>query len=344
MARAVVYDRTGTSDVLRMIDRPIAMPGAGEVLVRVHVSGVNPTDWKSRVGDVPGEATPFALMVPNQDGAGVIEAVGDGVVDRAVGQRVWLWECMWQRADGTAQDYVVVPARQAVPLPDDVALDCGASLGIPALTAHRCLTTSQLDVHRLHPGALTGARVLVVGGAGAVGHATIQLAKWSGAQVLATVSSDAKAQLVRRAGADHVVNYRDAVQGDAVRDIWTEGADIVVDVAPVMNNGDYPKWVASSGTVAIYAFGGGELFTFPVQSHFMTNTRFQFVLVYTVSKRAKDDAVADVSAAAAQGALPVGDNVGLPLTRFTLDNTAAAHDAVQAGAVGKVLIDLVESA
>ena len=138
--RAVVYAQTGESDVLHLVDRPMPEPGDGEVRVRVSVSGVNPTDWKARRGGVAGELVDPAA-VPNQDGAGTVDAVGEGVDPARVGQRVWLWEAAWQRVNGTAQEYVVLPARQAVPLADGASFDVGASLGIPALTAHICLTS-----------------------------------------------------------------------------------------------------------------------------------------------------------------------------------------------------------
>ena len=214
--KAIAHEVTGGSDVLKLVDRPVPEPGAGEVRVKIAVSGVNPTDWKSRQGREPGQPLPFPEVVPNQDGSGVIDAVGPGVDASRVGERVWLWESAWQRPGGTAQQYVVLPGRQAVPLPGYVSFDVGASLGIPAMTAHRCLTVGEARPDHLGPGALTGRTVLVAGGAGAVGHAAIQLARWSGARVVTTVSGQAKGQLASAAGAHHVVNYR--TQDAAARD------------------------------------------------------------------------------------------------------------------------------
>src|SRR5882672_6382876 len=179
--KAVVYSQGGGPDVLRLVERPVSDPGPGEVRVRVRVSGVNPTDWKMRYGG-SGGALPFGELVPNQDGAGTIDAVGAGVEEARIGERVWVWEAAWHRAGGTAQEYVVLPERQVVRLPDGISFDVGASLGIPALTAHRCLTVSELGPTRLGPGVLAGQTVLVAGGAGAVGHAAIQLAGWAGAR------------------------------------------------------------------------------------------------------------------------------------------------------------------
>jgi NADPH2:quinone reductase len=222
--KAIVYRSTGGPDVLELVERPIPEPGPGEVRVRVRMSGVNPTDWKARRGSRGG--TEGVAQVPNQDGAGVVDAAGEGV-DRAarVGRRVWIWEAAWQRPEGTAQEYVTLPLRLAVPMPDDLSFELGASLGIPALTAHRCLTLAEGGPERLAPGALAGRTVLVAGGAGAVGNAAIQLARWAGATVLSTVSGPEKAALARAAGAQHVVNYRAGETAAAIRALAPGGVD-----------------------------------------------------------------------------------------------------------------------
>jgi NADPH:quinone reductase len=335
--RAVVYSETGGPEVLRLVDRDVPEPGAGEVRVRVSVSGVNPTDWKARSR---GDAPPFPEVVPNQDGAGTIDAVGEGVDPSRVGERVWLWEAAWQRPGGTAQEYVVLPERQAVALPDAASFDLGASLGIPALSAHRCLTVREGGPERLRPGALGGRTVLVAGGAGAVGHAAIQLAGWAGAHVIATVSSASKAQLALAAGADHVVDYRRSDAAAEISQLAPDGVSAVVEVAPGANAALDSAVLASNGTVAAYANERGGDVALPVRELMPRNVRYQFVLVYTVPAAAKEHAVADVAAAVADGALPVGEEAGLPLHRYPLEQTAAAHAAVEGGAVGKVLIDV----
>jgi NADPH:quinone reductase len=337
--RAIVYSEAGGPDVLRLVERPIPEPALGEVRVAVAVSGVNPTDWRARRGSASGRL-PYPEVVPNQDGAGTIDAVGPGVAHSRVGERVWLWEATWQRANGTAQEYVILPERQAVRLDDGVSFDVGASLGIPALTAHRCLTVSEPGPRRLVPGALARQTVLVAGGAGAVGHAAIQLARWAGARVIATVSSDEKASLARGGGADEVVNYRSGEAVDELRRIAPDGVDVVVEVAPAANAGLDLAALAPSGTVAVYSTGSGEGLELSTWELMRRNVRYQFVLVYTVPTAAKVQAVADVASAAADGALAVGVDAGLPLHRFPLERTADAHAAVEAGAVGKVLIDL----
>jgi NADPH2:quinone reductase len=338
--KSVVYSHTGDVSVLRLVDRDMTEPAPGEVRVRIVVSGVNPTDWKSRLGSGDRAAPPFPEVTPNQDGAGVIDALGDGVVDLAVGDRVWVFLAGHQRPTGTAQEYTNLPADRVVRLPADTSFDIGASLGVPAMTAHRALTVSEDGPARLHPGALAGEVVLVAGGAGAVGHAAIQLARWAGATVVATVSGPAKANLATAAGAHHVINYRDQDVAAAIEKVAPDGVDLVVEVAAAANSQLNIDVAKPRATIAIYANDGGGEFKLPVRQNMIKNTRYQFVLLYTVGDAALTAAVEDITLALVDGALPVGEDAGLPLHRFPLANTADAHQAVQDGAVGKVLIDL----
>lgn len=335
--KAIVYTEGGGPEVLRLTERPVPQPGPGEVRVRVEVSGVNPTDWKSRRGGPPATV---AQQVPNQDGAGVVDAVGEGVDPGRTGERVWLWEAAWQRADGTAQEYVTLPEAHAVPLPASASFDLGAALGIPAMTAHRALTVAEHGPSRLEPGALDGRTVLVAGGAGAVGQAAIQLARWAGALVVATVSSPSKADLARAAGAHHVVDYRGSDAVAEIRKAAPGGVDIVVEVSVAQNTALDLAVLAPGGVVAYYADNGGTEFTLPVRETFARNLRWQGVLVYTMPDAAKAEAVAAVTAALGDGALRVGEDAGLPLHRFPLERTGDAHAAVEGGAVGKVLVDV----
>ena len=334
--RAISYSQPGGPDVLQLVDRPTPEPGPGEVLVRLAFSGVNPTDWKSRSGTQPGPGG----QVPNQDGAGTVEAVGQGVDPVLVGERVWIWEAAWQRPHGTAAEHTVVPARQTVLLGPDPSFQLGASLGIPFLTAHRCLTVAESLPDRLAPGSLNGRTVLVQGGAGAVGNAAIQLARWAEATVITTVSTPQKAQLAAAAGASHVINYRQQDVVAEVRKIAPKGVDAIVEVAPAANAAIDAQVVAMHGSIAMYANDGGDEVTVPIRSQMGPNARWQFVLVYTEPTRAKDIAVEDVNAAVLDGAVRVGEDAGLPLHVFPLAETAAAHQAVEDGAVGKVLIDV----
>jgi len=338
--RAIAYSQTGDSSVLGVVERDVTEPGPGEVRVRIVVSGVNPTDWKARAGGRPGTPTPFPEVVPNQDGAGIVDAVGAEVTRLAVGDRVWVFLAAHARPTGTAQEYALLPAERVVRLPDAASFDIGASLGVPAMTAHRALTVADGGPDRLAPGALDGRTVLVAGGAGAVGHAAIQLARWSGARVITTVSSPGKAALATAAGAHHVVNYREADAAEAIRELAPDGVDQVVEVSPARNAELNARVLANHGTVAVYATDGGAEMTLDVRHHFALNVRYQFLLLYTVGDAALAAAAEDLDRALADGALDVGEAAGLPLTRFPLERTAEAHDAVEAGTVGKVLIDV----
>jgi NADPH2:quinone reductase len=337
--KAIVYTQHGGTDVLTLAEWPVPEPGVGEVRVRVRVSGVNPTDWKTRQGlTAVGE---LAEQVPNQDGSGVIDAVGEGVNPARVGERVWLWLAAYGRPHGgTAQEYVLLPERNAVALPDDASYELGAALGVPALTAHRCLTVADGGPTRLAPGTLEGRTVLVAGGAGAVGNVAIQLARWAGATVVTTVSGPRKAGLAKAAGAHHVVNYRDEDAAQQIREIAPDGVGIVVEVSPADNAELDVAVAAPNAVVAFYANNGGDAITLPVRASMAPNLRWQGVLLYTVPDDAVANGIADVSAAVADGALRVGEEAGLPLHRYPLDKTGEAHAAVEGKTVGKVLVEV----
>jgi NADPH:quinone reductase len=278
---------------------------------------VNPTDWKARSAGAE-------LQVPNQDGAGVIESVGPGVDASRVGERVWIYFAAWQRRWGTAAEYCVVPSEQAVAF--DGAFELGASLGIPALTAYHCLFAD---------GPITGKTVLVQGGAGAVGHAAIELAKWAGARVVATVSSMEKAELARAAGADAVAHYNTDDYALSMQSFLPDGADRIVEVNLVANLSDDLGFVAPHAVISSYAAGPDDFANVPVRALMTPNIVLRFVLVYTIPRDALKAAVEGVSRALEVGALTT-----LPVHRFSLDRAAEAHDAVQGGAVGKVVIDI----
>ena len=318
--RAALYDRHGAaSDVLRVTDVDRPEPGPGEVRVKIEYSGVNPTDWKSRSGMT---ARPFeGFQIPHHDGAGVIDAVGDGVDPGRVGQRVWVWMAASGRKWGTAAQWSVVPEWAAVPLPHGASAELGASLGVPALTAHRCLFAD---------GPITGKTVLVAGGAGAVGHFAIELAKRAGARVVTTVSGPAKAEIAGKAGADLVVNYREPGAVEAIKSFGT--VDRVIEVALGANLALDLAVIAPNGHIVTYAAEPADP-VLPVRACMTANVVLRFILLYGVPPDALRQAVRDVSATVAEGAL-----TELPVHRFGLDDVAAAHDAVEAGAVGKVLV------
>jgi NADPH2:quinone reductase len=339
--RAITYTQTGDPGVLSEVDRPQADPGPGEVRVRIHRSGVNPTDWKSRAGAGAGNPVD-PPQVPNQDGSGVVDAVGEGVEDALLGLRVWVWESAYQRPEGTAQEFALVSRHNLALLPDSASFDLGASLGVPFLTAHRALTVTEGGPLRLGPGTLQGRTVLVSGGAGAVGNAAIQLARWSDALVITTVSSPEKAHLAARAGADHVIDYHQQDVVAEVRKIAPHGVDTIVEVAAAANAEIDAGVIGLHGSVAVYADDGGSPLSLPVRPLMMPNARWQFVLVYTAPADWKARAVDDVSAAVLDGAVRVGEDAGLPLHHFPLEHTAEAHAAVESGVVGKVLVDVTD--
>ena len=281
---------------------------------------MNPTDVKARAGTTARPIDGF--QIPHQDGAGVIEAVGAEVDPARVGERVWLWLAAHRRRWGTAAEYTVVPSRQAVPLPGETSFELGASLGVPAMTAHRCLFAD---------GPVAGKTVLVAGGAGAVGHFSIELAKWAGARVVTTVSGPEKASLAEQAGADLVVNYRDKNAIGRLK-AFAQVADRVIEVALGANLA-LDLAVAGPSTVVIgYAADGADP-VLPVRACMTANVTLRFVLLYGVPDPALDAAVVDVTAALAAGAL-----TELPIRRFPLSEIAAAHEAAERGAVGKVIV------
>ncbi|HUJ07573.1 MAG TPA: NADPH:quinone reductase [Streptosporangiaceae bacterium] len=318
--RAALYESYGPSgEVLRVADIDRPEPGPGEVRVRIELSGVNPTDWKSRSGSTPRPIDGF--QIPHHDGAGVIDAVGEGVSQDRVGQRVWTWMAAAGRKWGTAAQWSVLPARQAVPLSDGISAELGASLGVPAMTAYRCLFAD---------GPVTGKTVLVAGGAGAVGHFAIELAKYAGARVVTTVSGPDKAELAARAGADLVVNYRDPRAADQIAEFGPVdrvvelalGANLSLDLAVIVPGAEIVTYAAEPSDPAL-----------PVRACMNANVVLRFVLLYGVPADAMDRAVTEITAALTAGAL-----TELPVHRFGLDDVVAAQDAVQGGAVGKVLV------
>ncbi|MEU8194369.1 NADPH:quinone reductase [Microbispora amethystogenes] len=336
--KAIVYRDNGGPGVLRLVDRDLPAPGPGEVRVRVAVSGVNPADLQARSGLTGPQR--FPEVTPHLDGAGVVDAVGEGVDRSRIGQRVWLFMAAAGRPTGTAAEFTVVPADQAVLLPDKTGFDVGAALGVPALTAHRALTVAEDGPRRLRPGALDGRVVLAAGGAGAVGHAVIQLARWAGATVISTVSGPTKARLATAAGAHHVVDYREGDPAAEIRTVAPDGVDIVAEVALGANLALDLAVLRTRGTISTYANDGGKPVELNVPRNMVLNTRLQFLVLYTAGAAARAAAAEDVAAAVRDGALPVGEEHGLPLIRFPLDRTADAHRAVEHGVVGKVLVDV----
>ena len=323
LMKAATYEGHGSaSEVLRVAEIERPEPGPGQVRVRMRLSGVNPTDWKARAGATPRPIDGF--QIPHHDGAGVIDAVGEGVDADRVGQRVWTFLAASGNRWGTAAQWSVLPSRQAVPLPDGASDELGACLGVPAMTAHRCLFAD---------GSVNGKNALVAGGAGAVGHFAIELAKFSGARVATTVSGPRKAELAKQAGADLVVNYHDADAVDKLRAFAAE-MDRIVEIALGAN---LELDLALSGPrthVVDYAAEAADP-VLPVRKCMTANVALRFVLLYGVPAEALDHAAADITKALQAGAL-----TPLPIIQFPLEQIAAAHEAVERGAVGKVVIEI----
>jgi NADPH2:quinone reductase len=324
--RAALYRQTGPSSVLSVEELAVPEPGPGEVRVRIALSGVNPTDWKSRSGATSAGPPAHGFQVPHHDGAGEVDAIGPGVLDRRVGQRVWVYlAAAFGNCWGTAADYCVVPVERTVPLPDGARFELGASLGVPAVTAAHCLGLGH------GRSAVAGANVLVAGGAGAVGHFAIELAKHAGARVAATVSTEEKAELARAAGADLVVNYRQPGAADQLK-AFAPKMDRIVEVA-LGANIDLDLAVAGPGTIiSVYASEARDPVV-PTRRFMNANAALHYLLLYGVPKEELAEAVAWTSSALAAGML-----TELPVHRFSLEEVAAAQDAVEHGVVGKVLL------
>ena len=322
--KAVWYEQNGPADVLQVGEMADPEPGHGEVKVRVISSGVNPSDWKRRQGLT--RRIDFPRVIPNQDGAGIIEQVGEGVPASRVGERVWLFEAQNNRPFGSAAEYTVQPAGHAVLLPGNTTFTEGACLGVPAMTAHRCVFAD---------GPVDGKTVLVTGGAGAVGNYAVQLAKLAGANVISTVSSDHKARIAVEAGADHTVNYRSEDVAQRVSDITGgAGVDLIVEVDFAANFQVSREILAPNSTLSIYAAGTAAQPPVPLGFR-SSNVNVRFVLVYDMPEPAKDAAVKDINEL-----LEAGKLTHLLGPRFPLEAAADAHRAVEGAAIGNVTIDV----
>lgn len=331
--KAVFNTARGTArDTLALKEVDLPSPGAGEVLVAMRASGVNPSDVKLRSG-AQGPMIADQVLVHN-DGAGVIEAVGEGVGPARVGQHVWMYNInrsadgLGQGPLGTAAQYAIIPAHLAVELPEEASFEAGACLGVPAMTAHRAL---------MWAGPVAGRTVLVTGGAGAVGHSAIQIAKAKGARVIATVSNDIKAEIAREAGADEVLNYKATALLDQLLDlVGNGGIDHVVDVDIAAHMEIYPQILKINGSVGAYASASNLTPALPFYPLAFRNIQLQPVFVYSMSDAAKAEAIKDINALLTSGQLsPRIDR------RFALEDIAVAHETVEAGSLlGNAVVTL----
>lgn len=326
--RAVGYGAFGApQDVLTPADIAMPEPAAGEVRVALGFSGVNPSDAKARSGSRPGiTKPPFDLVIPHSDGSGVIDAVGEGVDAGRIGQRVWIWNGQWQRAFGTAAEAICLPSDQAVTVPQGVSLEHGATLGIPGLTAAHAVFGG---------GDVTGQVLLISGGAGAVGHNAVQLAKWGGATVIATASPSAF-ERVRAAGADLVLDYRAPDLAAQIMALAPGGIDRGVEVEFGVNAPLLAEVMRANGTIAAYGSQKDMTPALPFGPMLFKALTIDIVLIYILPKPERDAAIARLHDALQAGALvPAVEHI-LPL-----DQAAKAHDLVMApGRSGAVLLKI----
>jgi NADPH2:quinone reductase len=325
--KAVWYERTGAApDVLTFGDMPTPMAGPGEVRVRLEASGVNPADVGRRAGSY--RALEFSRVVPNSDGAGIVDQLGDGVTRLSVGQRVWLFNGQRNgRAFGTAAEYIALAEHLVTPLADNVSFAAGATLGIPCMTAWSCL---------FGDGPIAGQTVLVTGGAGAVGHYAVQLAKWGGARVIATVSSAFKAEQARLAGADLVIDYKtEDVIAKAMAFTERRGVNRVVDVDFGGNIATTLKMMAMNSTIAVYATNGNRSPVVPMRELMERCVALRALVLFALPPPLLAAAQADISKW-----LAAGTRIHNVAAQFALSETAQAHLAVEKGdKLGTVVAD-----
>lgn len=327
--RAIAYSKFGpAADVLTLQDVTLPEPETGEVRVALKFSGVNPSDAKARRGARPGVTKPpFDLVIPHSDGSGVIDAVGAGVDPARIGERVWIWNGQWQRAFGTAAEAITLPSEQAVTLPAETSFETGATLGVPALTA----------AHTVFGGGdVTGQVVLISGGAGAVGHNAVQLAKWGGATVIATASPSAFDRVIA-AGADHVIDYRASDLADQILALTEgKGVDRAVEVEFGVNAALLAEVVRANGVIAAYGSQLDLTPTLPFGPYLFKAITIDIVLVYILDAKTRAAAINRLNGALKAGALtPAIDEV------MTLDAAAKAHERVMTqGRNGAVLLKI----
>ena len=315
------------NEVLEVGAIPTPTPGSGEVLVRLRTSAINPSDVKKRAGSFP-DLLVGGPVIPNSDGAGIIEAVGDGVDAARVGERVWVYQAQYARRFGTAAQFVAIDSDRAPTLPDSVQFDVGACLGIPAMTAHRCVFAD---------GGVADQAVLVTGGAGRVGHYAVQWAAEAGATVIATASNEADAEACRAAGAWYVVNHRSDDCAAAILDA-TNGRliDRVVDVEFGANLNTALEVLRIGGTIATYSSTQVPAPAIPFFNMMYKDVTVRFVIVYAMPEAAKQEAITAINKALADGRLQHRFGATMPL-----EDIAAGSELIEQGGVrGAVVLTI----
>jgi NADPH2:quinone reductase len=321
--RAVFYERNGTArEVLQVGELATPHAGPGEVRVKLATSGVNPSDVKSRQGTTRKIA--FPRVIPHSDGAGVIDEVGTGVPQSRIGERAWVWNGQWKRAFGTAAEFIVLPSPQAVPLPAGISFEVGACLGIPAMTAIHAVGLANVSAD---------TTLLVSGGAGAVSQYVIQFAKGKKAKVIATVSSPEKSEIARKAGADQIIDYKKESVGERVMEITGKrGVDAVIELDLTANAKLLPGVLRPKGSVIVYGTG----LEAALSSAFclVNSIRLQFFLVYELDANERERAIEGINEALESEALL--NRISQPT--FSLAETVTAHEAVERGTIGNVVV------
>lgn len=326
--RAAWFETFGSAeDVLNVGEQKTPTAAAGEVLIRLATSGVNPSDVKKRAGSFP-TLLDGGLVIPNSDGAGVIEAVGDGVDTSRVGERVWVYQAQYGRRLGTAAEYVAIDESRAPALPDAASFDVGACLGIPVMTAHRCVFAD---------GDVAGQTVLVTGGAGRVGHYAVQWASQAGATVIATASNDEDRETCEAAGAHHVVNHRsDDVVAEILAATGGELVDRIVDVEFGANLSTSIEVLRIGGTIATYSSTQVTEPKLPFFQMMYKDITIRCVIVYAMPEAAKELAIADIETALSAGALQHRIAHTLPL-----EDIAKSNELVEQGTIrGAVVLTI----
>jgi NADPH:quinone reductase len=325
--KAIWYERTGAApDVLTFGEMPTPQAGPGEVRVRLQASGVNPADAGRRAGR--SRAMEFPRVIPNSDGAGIVDQVGDGVTRLQIGQRVWLYNGQRNgRAFGTAAEYIALTEHLVTPLPDDLSFAAGATLGIPCMTAWCAL---------FGDGPVAGQSVLVTGGAGAVGHYAVQLAKWGGARVIATVSSMLKAEQARLAGADLVIDYKNEdVIAATLAFTGGRGVDRVIEVDFGGNIATTLKLMAINSTIAVYATNGNRNPVVPMRELMEKCIALRTLVLFALPPALLAAAQSDISKWLAER-----KRLHNIAAQFPLSETAQAHVAVEKGdKLGTIIVD-----
>jgi NADPH2:quinone reductase len=326
--KAVWFNQCGdAAEVLQYGDMDMPEPGPGEVLVRLHTSGVNPSDVKKRAGLQPA-GFEDGFVIPHSDGAGVIEAVGMGVPEEKIGARVWVYQAQYQRHWGTAAQYIVLPALRAARLPDQADFEVGACAGIPMMTAHRCVFAD---------GVPKGKTILVTGASGRVGFYAVQWARRAGATVIGTAGSEARCEQARQSGAEHVLNYRQDDLVDAIEEITHgQGVDRIVDVEFGLNIELSSQVLKTGGVVASYSSSKNMNPEIPFYSLMFKNITLEMVLVYNMPDSAKMQAEQDIYQALTEEAL-----VHRIAKKFPLAQTSKAHEAIESGGLdGCVVVEI----